>query len=60
MQLINVYDNQGNVIAKVEYNYNLNFGDGFNWPSGNIYLLDGKKFYELKKLKEKKFISEVI
>ena len=33
--MINVYDDNGNVIARVKYNNNLDKWDGSNWTSGS-------------------------
>jgi len=41
MSKVNVYDLEGNVVARVEYNSNLDHWDGSNWTSGTMGIHKG-------------------
>jgi len=34
--MVNVYDENGKVVARVHYNNNLDFWDGHNWTCGSV------------------------
>ena len=51
MSKVNVYDSEGNVVARVEYNSDLDFWDGRNWSSGGTGLHQG-----IAKLKDGKYV----
>lgn len=36
MRKVNVCDEEGSIIARVEYNSNLDYWDGSNWACGNV------------------------
>jgi len=51
MSKVNVYDSEGNVVARVTYNQDLDFWDGRNWSCGGTGLHQG-----IAKLKDGNYV----
>jgi len=51
MSKVNVLDEEGNVVARVEYNSNLDHWDGSNWTAGSMGIHKG-----ITKLKDGRYV----